>query len=132
MSGFVHLARGQDERAVADVGEAADWARRIGEAQVLVPALSFQAFVQLTLVGPDAAKATLGDLLANVGPSLIIFDLVPIAAAQDDPGLSELVGAPIGRGVMETPWVHALDELLAGDRLGAALIPPNRRRATLR
>ena len=108
------LARGEGERALADTSKAVDFGRRVGEAQVLVPALIWHTCVLLGVGRLGEAEATADELLAASvdGQTAWLGSAAPV--------LSALGRAPAFLARFEhleppTPWDVATRAVLAGE-----------------
>ncbi|MGH3033481.1 MAG: hypothetical protein ACRDON_02855 [Gaiellaceae bacterium] len=121
---LIRLARGDPSGALEDSIAELDFARKVNDLQVLIPALATGAFV-LVLTGRPADAAVLFDELLESLPSeyfgwgICSFEL---AVALTDLGRgNELLGAA-ARAARLTPWLEAAGALVSGEPARAAEI----------
>jgi hypothetical protein len=119
--GWIELAGGDVDSALADAARARDFTREAGDPQNLYPALAFRAHALATAGRRTDAAACADELLGLVRrePSLPSFWIVELAVVLAELGRGgELGDAAVS--VPSTPWLEAAQAYVEGDASRAA------------
>ena len=128
----IALARGDLQAATRDSEWALEGARRIKEPQLLAPALTMRAMVQLSQERPSAASRDASEMLLQ-GSILIpaLLELHPTVTAVELAWLTRDLGREADlisaiESAPSTPW-HEAARAIAGGDLGHSIELPHRR-----
>jgi class 3 adenylate cyclase/tetratricopeptide (TPR) repeat protein len=125
MSALIGLARGATGRAVGDAERALELARSVREVQSLHTALAVHSHVALLVGDPNAASASIRELLALIakdGTQQVSLSLAVLPEPVLTFGLEREFEQALAAIRKQTPWKDAAQAMVAGDPSAAAEI----------
>jgi tetratricopeptide (TPR) repeat protein len=116
---YLHLARGDDDRAIAEAARSLALAREVKDPQALQPALSGNVRTELALGRIEIARSSALELMALLERGVTSFGLLRLSLNADvldiRDGMSRIVST-----LPDRPYVRAPTAVLAGDYVSAA------------